>query len=107
MVFTEMLGVSDGTIVELTGGSVTGIVMFTEELGIVTETTVTLLEMVKLPPVGGMTTVSVTGTLDVMLVDGTGMLAEGVIWVKMPVRGVELAEIVELADCGGIDALGG
>lgn len=105
--FTEMLGVNDGALVELTGGNVTGMVMFAEELGIVTDTTVALLEMVKLPPVGGMTIVSVTGRLEVMLLDCTGMLAEGVISVKMPDLGVELAGIVELADCGGRDALGG
>lgn len=104
--FTEMLGVSDGTLVELIGGSVTGTVMFTEALVIVTDTTVTLLDRVMLPPVGGMTTVSVTGRLDVMLVEGTGTLAEGVISVKMPDLGVELAGIVKLADSGGIDALG-
>jgi hypothetical protein len=97
---------------------VTGTVMFTELLGIVTDTTVPE-DTVKLPPVGGMTTVSVTGGAEVMLLDGPGMLtdgrgvlvgntvvvfADGVICVKIPDLGVELAGAVEFADGGGTNA---
>jgi hypothetical protein len=84
VMFNEAVGVNDGTLdVMLTAGIVTGIVKFAELLGIVTEMTVPE-DTVKLPPVGGMTTVSVTGGLEVMLLDGYGTLAEGVICVKIP-----------------------
>jgi hypothetical protein len=69
--FRDALGVNDGKL-----GMVRGIVMFAELLGIVTDTTVPD-ETVKLPPVGGMTTVSVTGGAEVMLLDGPGMLTDG------------------------------
>lgn len=75
--FKETLGVSDGmlTVVSI-AGIVTGIVIFAELLGIVTDTTVPE-DTVMLPPVGGMTTVSVTGGPEVMLLDGKGTLADG------------------------------
>jgi hypothetical protein len=68
--FADAVGVNDGTLVVMfTTGIVTGIVMFAELLGIVTDTTVAE-DTVKLPPVGGIMTVSVTGGLEVMLLDG-------------------------------------
>jgi hypothetical protein len=77
--FKEALGVTDGTLVMLITGSVTGTVILAEALGIVTDNTVILVpvDRVKFPPVGGITTVSVTGALEVMLLEGPGMLAEG------------------------------
>jgi predicted permease len=95
----------------LMNGSVTGIVMLAEALGIVTDTTVMLEDSVKFPPVGGMTTVCVTDALDVTLLDGPGRLADdggvpvvagidtfadGVVCVNVPDLGVELADEVEL-----------
>lgn len=69
VMFTEVLGVTDGgALVLLTGGMLTGTVIFAEELGKITETTMPD-GTVKLLPVGGITTVSVTGGLEVMLLD--------------------------------------
>jgi hypothetical protein len=104
---SEGLGVTDG--------KVTGTVMLAEEVGIVTDTTVTLLpETVMLPPVGGMITVSVTGGAEVALLEDGGVLSVGrievrttevsdvgVIWVKIPVTGVEGVGTVEFAENGG------
>lgn len=108
--FEDAVGVRDGTLVVILAiGMVTGIATFAELLGTVTETTVPD-ETVKLPPVGG---------AEVMLLDGPGtladakgilveiimvVLAEGVICVKVPDLGVELAGAVEFADGGGTNA---
>jgi hypothetical protein len=122
VMFADALGVADGTLVMLMTGSVTGIVMLAEALGIVTDKTVVPVpvDRVKFPPVGGITTVSVTGMLEVTLLEGPGMLtdgggapvvagidmfANGVVWVNVPVPGVELAGVVEFTDAGGIDVL--
>lgn len=68
--FVEAVGVKDGTLdVILATGIVKGIVKFAELLGIVTEMAVPE-DTVKLPPVGGITTVCVTGELEVVLLDG-------------------------------------
>jgi hypothetical protein len=77
VMFEEALGVADGTFVVLTNGSVTGMVILAEALGMVTDTTVMLDDSVKLPPVGGITIVSVTDVLEVTLLDGPGTLADG------------------------------
>jgi hypothetical protein len=120
VIFEDALGVADGTLVVLRNGNVTGIVTLVEALGIVTDTTVMLEDSVKFPPVGGITTVSVTDVLEVTLLDGPGrladgggapvvagidMFADGVVCVNVPDPGVELTDKVEFAEAGGIDVL--
>jgi hypothetical protein len=110
--FRDGLGVTEGKML----GRVTGTVMFAEEVGMVTDMTVRVLpETVMLLPVGGMITVSVTGGADVMLLEGGGVLSVGrmlvrmtevsdvgVIWMEIPVKGIEGVGAVEFADDGGI-----
>lgn len=77
VMFSEIFGITEGVaLVILTGGMITGTATFAEQLGMVTEITVPD-DTVKLPTVGGITTVSVTGGLEVMLLDCTGTMSDG------------------------------